>query len=46
MVIHPLAGKPATQEMLIDLVQLESDYYNSQPDFGNSNQHNQSQDYV
>lgn len=37
MSIHPLAGKPAPAEMLIDVHQLERAYYDHQPDPGNPN---------
>jgi phosphoglucomutase len=33
--ISPLAGKPAPKEMLLDLGQLERDYYERKPDVGN-----------
>ena len=32
MKTHPLAGKPAPAELLIDIVKLERDYYASKPD--------------
>ena len=32
MPLHPLAGKPAPQEMLIDVARLERDYYEHKPD--------------
>src|SRR2546429_9431735 len=32
MPIHPLAGKPATSDMLIDVAQLEREYYDRKPD--------------
>ena len=35
MSIHPLAGKPAPKELLIDPVQLEKDYYTKSPDMNN-----------
>lgn len=38
MATHPLAGKPAPAELLIDLSKLERDYYQRQPDVGNPNQ--------
>jgi phosphoglucomutase len=38
MPTHPLAGKPAPAELLIDLGKLESDYYTRQPDLANPNQ--------
>lgn len=37
MSIHPLAGKPAPAEMLIDVHQLERAYYDQRPDPGNPN---------
>jgi len=36
--ISPLAGKPAPKEMLVDLVRLESDYYEKRPDVSDPNQ--------
>jgi hypothetical protein len=30
--LSPLAGKPAPKELLIDVVQLEKDYYERKPD--------------
>ncbi len=33
--ISPLAGKPAPRDMLLDLGQLERDYYERKPDVGN-----------
>src|ERR1039458_1459809 len=36
--ISPLAGKPAPKEMLVDLVRLEREYHQRQPDVGNPNQ--------
>jgi phosphoglucomutase len=38
MTISPLAGKPASKEMLVDVVRLEREYYNCRPDMGNPNQ--------
>ncbi|MBK8001190.1 MAG: phosphoglucomutase (alpha-D-glucose-1,6-bisphosphate-dependent) [Verrucomicrobia bacterium] len=38
MATHPLAGKPAPADLLIDLSKLESDYYQRQPDLANPNQ--------
>ena len=38
MATHPLAGKPAPAELLINLSRLESDYYTRQPDLANPNQ--------
>ena len=35
---HPLAGKPAPVEMLIDVASLDRDYYSRTPDIGNPNQ--------
>ena len=32
MALHPLAGKPAPVEMLIDVAKLERDYYDHRPD--------------
>ena len=34
MAISPLAGKPATREMLVDLAKLEGEYYARTPDMG------------
>ena len=36
--ISPLAGKPAPKEMLVDLAELERDYYQNRPDVGDPNQ--------
>ena len=36
--ISPLAGKPAPKEMLIDVTQLERDYFERRPDLDNPNQ--------
>lgn len=38
MATHPLAGKPAPAELVIDLSKLERDYYTRQPDLANPNQ--------
>src|SRR5271168_1158900 len=38
MAISPLAGKPAPKELLVDLVRLESDYYERKPDVSDPNQ--------
>jgi phosphoglucomutase len=38
MATHPLAGKPAPAELLIDVSKLERDYYKRQPDLANPNQ--------
>lgn len=38
MATHPLAGKPAPADLLIDLSKLESDYHKRQPDLANPNQ--------
>ncbi|MFM7151305.1 MAG: phosphoglucomutase, alpha-D-glucose phosphate-specific, partial [Gemmataceae bacterium] len=38
MSIHPLAGKPAPVDMLIDLARLERDYFQHQPDIADPNQ--------
>jgi phosphoglucomutase len=38
MAISPLAGKPAPQEMLIDPVRLEREYFERRPDLGDPNQ--------
>src|SRR5512136_1650617 len=35
MPIHPLAGKPAPADMLIDVAQLERAYYENKPDLDN-----------
>ena len=32
MTMSPLAGKPAPKDILVDLAQLERDYYTCQPD--------------
>ena len=36
--ISPLAGKPAPKDMLIDVAQLERDYYNRKPDLSDPTQ--------
>ena len=36
--VSPLAGKPATKDMLIDVAKLEKDYYERKPDVGNPTQ--------
>jgi phosphoglucomutase len=38
MPIHPLAGKPAPIELLVDVAQLEREYYQRQPDMADPNQ--------
>jgi phosphoglucomutase len=38
MAIHPLAGRPAPPDMLIDVTRLERAYYESRPDFSDLNQ--------
>src|SRR6185312_10671413 len=38
MTISPLAGRPAPKEMLVNLAQLERDYYARRPDVGDPNQ--------
>jgi phosphoglucomutase len=38
MAIHPLAGKPAPAELLIDVVALEREYHERQPDVGDKRQ--------
>lgn len=38
MAIHPLAGQPAPRDMLIDVAQLEREYYEYQPEFSDPNQ--------
>ena len=38
MAISPLAGKPATKEMLVDLARLEREYYERKPDVGDPTQ--------
>jgi phosphoglucomutase len=39
MALHPLAGKQAPAELLIDVARLESAYYGQQPDAADPNQH-------
>ena len=36
--ISPLAGRPAPQELLVDLARLEREYYERRPDLGDHNQ--------
>jgi phosphoglucomutase len=36
--VSPLAGKPATKDMLIDVAKLERDYYDRHPDVNDPNQ--------
>ncbi|HUY35288.1 MAG TPA: phosphoglucomutase (alpha-D-glucose-1,6-bisphosphate-dependent) [Pirellulales bacterium] len=38
MSISPLAGKPATPDLLIDVPRLQRDYYQCKPDFGEPSQ--------
>src|SRR3954469_25709523 len=38
MSVHPLAGKPAPAELLIDVARLERDYLQRQPDVSDVNQ--------
>src|SRR4051812_21396856 len=38
MSLHPLAGRPAPAELLIDLSRLEHDYYSRRPDTSDPNQ--------
>jgi phosphoglucomutase len=38
MALSPLAGKPATRDMLVDLAALERAYYERRPDVGDPNQ--------
>src|SRR5512139_3585335 len=38
MALHPLAGKPAPADMLIDVAALERAYYENKPDLGNPTQ--------
>src|SRR4051794_1589679 len=38
MAIHPLAGKPAPADLLIDVVALEREYHERQPDVGDKRQ--------
>jgi phosphoglucomutase len=37
-IISALAGRPATKEMLVDLAQLEREYFNRRPELSDSNQ--------
>src|SRR5882762_4057398 len=36
--VSPLAGRPATKEMLVDVAQLEREYFERRPDLGDPNQ--------
>ncbi|OWK35572.1 phosphoglucomutase (alpha-D-glucose-1,6-bisphosphate-dependent) [Fimbriiglobus ruber] len=36
--LSPLAGKPATPDLLIDVTRLERDYYERKPDYADTNQ--------
>jgi phosphoglucomutase len=38
MAIHPLAGKPAPAELLIDVMKLDREYYERKPDVGDPRQ--------
>ena len=38
MAISPLAGKPAPKELLVDLLRLEREYYERQPEVNDPNQ--------
>jgi phosphoglucomutase len=38
MAIHPLAGKPAPAELLIDVMRLDREYYERKPDVGDPRQ--------
>ncbi len=38
MSVSPLAGKPATREMLVDLARLEREYFERRPDLGDPHQ--------
>jgi len=38
MALSPLAGKPATKEMLVDLARLEAEYYARKPDLSDPSQ--------
>ena len=38
MSLSPLAGRPASKEMLVDLARLEREYFERRPDVGDSNQ--------
>src|SRR6267142_6152861 len=36
--VSPLAGRPATKEMLVDVARLEREYFERRPDLGDPNQ--------
>ena len=38
MPLHPLAGKPAPRELLIDVAKLEAAYYERRPDLADPSQ--------
>src|SRR5258706_4038653 len=38
MALHPLAGKPAPSELLIDVAKLERDYFEKSPEIADANQ--------
>ena len=38
MGISPLAGKPASKELLVDVTRLEREYFERKPDLGDPNQ--------
>src|SRR5438309_5822197 len=38
MAIHPLAGKPAPKELLVDVAKLEREYYERKPDLEDADQ--------
>src|SRR5205823_11426533 len=38
MALHPLAGKPAPADLLIDVAKLERDYYQRKPDVNDPEQ--------
>src|SRR5882724_7693471 len=38
MALHPMAGKPAPADLLIDVVRLEREYYERTPDLNSPNQ--------
>ena len=38
MALHPLAGQPATQDMLVDVAKLEHEYYVRRPDLDDARQ--------
>jgi phosphoglucomutase len=38
MAVHPLAGKPAPADLLIDIARLEREYYRRKPDLGDPTQ--------